>query len=583
MSSIRIFRAPAAKYYEEDVLEGPGVYDDACLAALAGHGFNGVWLRGRLRDLAATAAFPELGARAGLFQERLNVLCGRALAHGIRVYLYLCEPLNLPVEDPFWRAHADVRGIQHETSTMDGAKGVIGLCTSTPQVKQFLRQAPAALFRACPELGGVFLISRSEHPTHCYSHHHGGPMEACSRCAGRTPSDVISEVNNLIAEGVHSAQPRAEVIAWTWGWEWGWDKPAGEKVAEQVLAKLSPDIALMAAYEMGGWKEINGKSHWIDEYSLCYTGPADDFIKLYRFARASGRKILTKLQIGATHELGTVNNLPVVTTLLERARWMQSHKLDGYLGCWNFGNRLTLNTYAFNRFLDQDLAENDYNLLAAVARDYLGVQEVAPVLAAWKRFAEALDFYPFHMAFLYDGILNHSVAYPLPRPEDPDRKMGPSWLPQKRPLGTVLEQTTGLTWNWPGYPGGPAFSIQETAELLSKMAGRWGEGLAQYERALAASDKPEAQRELKNARVIHHLFVSGANTFEAYALKKASPFDESTWQAIARRELEHLERLAPMLAGEEEQGYHSEAASWFFTEELVRQKIAEIRAKLKKS
>ena len=46
-----IFRSPVARYYHEDILEGPQVYDEACLAGLAEHGFNGIWLRARLRWL----------------------------------------------------------------------------------------------------------------------------------------------------------------------------------------------------------------------------------------------------------------------------------------------------------------------------------------------------------------------------------------------------------------------------------------------------------------------------------------------------------------------------------------------------
>ena len=106
----------------------------------------------RLRDVARTAVFPELTPRAELYQERLNALAARALPHGIRVYLYLCEPLNLPVEDPFWRKHPDVRGALHEASSMDGAKGVYGFCTGTPQVKEFLRTASAnaSISPKCP-------------------------------------------------------------------------------------------------------------------------------------------------------------------------------------------------------------------------------------------------------------------------------------------------------------------------------------------------------------------------------------------------------------------------------------------------
>ena len=91
------------------------------------------------------------------------------------------------------------------------------------------------------------------------------------------------------------------MIAWTWGWDWGWDLPPGEHVREEILRKLRPDIAVMAAYEMGGWKEINGRAHWIDEYALCYAGPANNFVDLHQWARRNNRRVFTKLQIGATH------------------------------------------------------------------------------------------------------------------------------------------------------------------------------------------------------------------------------------------------------------------------------------------
>ena len=71
----RIFRSPVARYYDEDILEGPSVYTEASLATLAGHGFNGIWLRGRLRDLMQSTALPELNDAQR--QERLDSLRAR--------------------------------------------------------------------------------------------------------------------------------------------------------------------------------------------------------------------------------------------------------------------------------------------------------------------------------------------------------------------------------------------------------------------------------------------------------------------------------------------------------------------------
>src|SRR5262245_60609336 len=103
----RIFRSPTARYYAEDILEGPDVYDDSCLADLACHGFKGIWLRARLRDCCQTSGFPELGADTPRHQERLNQLINRASRHGIRAWLYLNEPLCFPADHPFWKQHPE--------------------------------------------------------------------------------------------------------------------------------------------------------------------------------------------------------------------------------------------------------------------------------------------------------------------------------------------------------------------------------------------------------------------------------------------------------------------------------------------
>src|SRR5689334_5408033 len=114
----RIFRSPEARYYAEDILEGPDVYDDRCLAELSRHSFNGIWLRARLRDACRTSVFPELGAEAPRYQARLNQLCARASRHGVRVWLYLNEPLCFPADDAFWKRHPEVKGVSG-ASVMD--------------------------------------------------------------------------------------------------------------------------------------------------------------------------------------------------------------------------------------------------------------------------------------------------------------------------------------------------------------------------------------------------------------------------------------------------------------------------------
>lgn len=564
----RIFRSPEARYYAEDILEGPDVYSDSVLAGIRSHGFNGVWLRARLRDACRTGAFPELGAEAPRYHERLNTLCERAARHGVRVFLYFNEPLCFPTDHAFWTQHPDVKGVPG-SSGMDEWPQTFACCTSTPQVQAFLRDGSADLFRNCPRLGGVFTITRSEHHTHCLSHVWGEKPSGCPRCDARDAATVVAEVSNLVAAGIHSVAPQAEVIAWNWAWDSG-----GGTLEPRIIEKLAPDVIVMADFERGGHKTIRGKDRLINEYSLGYVGPSEEFQSVARQVQAQARRLFVKIQIGTTHEIATVNNLPLIPNLLGKARKLQAAGVDGTLACWNFGSRLTLNTWAFNRFLDdpQLAAKSDTEVLAAVARDYLGVAvaDSATVLAAWERFVQAFDHYPFHVCFLYSSPVNYAVVYPLPRPGDPDRPMQWTWIPLKKPYGTRLSQTSTHEWGQTG------FSLADCRDAFRDMARLWGEGLELYARALSAATKPEAARELRNARVIHHILQSTANIYAAYLLTQVTPFDEDAWQAVARAEAAHLAELLPWLRGEQELGFHSEAASWFFTAAEVEQKLASL-------
>ncbi len=559
----RIFRSPDTDYYSNEILTADGTHPDSYFAELAANGFNAVWLHARLRDITRTEVFPELGFEAASYQDKLNRLCRRAAAHGVRVFLYFTEPLAFPKEDPFWSAHPEVRG-EPGTSGMDNWKETFALCSSHPSVRDFLREGMANLFKACPALGGVLLITRSEHHSHCYSH-----LEKveCPRCSGRSVAETVAEVVNTIAQGVHSSSPGAEVIAWNWSW--------GKAHEKDIIDRLDREITVMLDFERGGWKTIRNERRFIDEYSLSYVGPSEQFQELYGYVRKKGLDVLAKLQIGTTHEIATVNNLPLIPNLLGKARWLASHEVSGFLGTWNFGNRFSLNTYAFNRFMtDKELKDkSDDTALKEVALGYFGADvDTDTVVGAWKQFVRAFDHYPFNQSFLYFSPVNYALAYELPRPSVPDIPMQWTWIPLKRPLGTRLIESVDTVWGKTGY------TLADIRDAFGEIADMFAPGLASYGQALANSANPHAVRELKNARIILHICESVRNIYAAYIIARHQPFDKATWNEVARRELRNMESVLPLLRGETEIGYHIEAPGWFFTEKDVMDKIKSLSA-----
>jgi hypothetical protein len=560
--ALRIFRSPAARYYAEDILEGPAVYTDACLSDLTAHGFNGIWLRARLRDASRTDVFPELGLHSESYYQALNTLSTRAASHGVGVYLYLNEPLCFPADHAFWTAHPDVRGASG-SSGMDDWSHTSALCTSHPTVQAWLRKACADLFGHCPDLAGVFTITASEHHTHCYSHNMGGKTD-CPRCASRSVAEVTAEVNNLIHAGISSVAPNARVIAWNWSWS-----SAGGAGKNEIVARLDPHVAVMADFERGGTKIILGQQRAINEYCLSYVGPSEEFIAVHDLAESKGHAVFAKLQIGTTHEIATVNNIPLIPNLLGKARALRKHGIRGALCCWNFGNRLTLNTWSFNHFInDVDLpATADEQALSDVAREYLGVTDTAPVLNAWSLFVEAFNRYPFHACFVYAAPVNYALVYPLPALDDPDRPLQWTWIPLKKPFGTRLSQSVDHEWGRTGY------TLEDVRDAFIDMTRIFAQGLAHYRTALERSTVEPAQRELKNAIVIYHILRSMANIYTAYLLCRKHPFDRTAWRAIADDEKKHLLEIVPLLENEKEIGFHSEASAWFFTADEIKEKI----------
>lgn len=566
----RIFRSPDADYYHEDMSGSLEIYTSDYLRRLKDNGFNAIWLRAVLREISSTAIFPEFGTDFQSRQETLRTLIKRCAEFNIKVYLYFNEPLTFPVQDKFWENYPDLRGTTG-SSAMDNWSHTRALCTSHQPVLDFLYHGMNHLFTHCPGLGGVFLITRSEHHTHCYSHH---DEPNCPLCGKRTLAEVVAEIVNTIASGIYAASEMAEVIAWNWEW------PA--EAEADIISRFDRRIILMGAFERGGRKVIAGKERLINEYALSYIGPGKSFSTLYDECSKRGMKIYAKLQIGTTHELATVRNLPLIPNLLKKVQWLRNHKIQGALCCWNFGSRLSLNTFAFQKFLEYDLKQDDETILLTVASEYFSrTVNPAKVLTAWKIFVEAFDHYPFCVSFLYKGPVNYVLRYPFPHPEAQCVPMQRSWIPLKV-MGTNLKEAVNL---WRGEDmsceaSEGQFDLNSMVDCLKKQAETFESGLAVYDSALSGDIADNSTVELKNAIIIGGILNSVYYTFAAYQLCQTVKFNAANWINLADAECRNLQKILPLLKDEKEIGFHSEAQDWFFTEKTVNEKLAGLNSLL---
>jgi hypothetical protein len=433
-----------------DPLLNPGLdpYPDGLLKQLSDLGVNGVWLHVVLRQLAPSALFPEESDNCEKRIATLRRLVERAREHGIDIYLYMNEPRAM--EASFFQGREHIRGQQEGSH--------YALCTSTPEVRQWLADSLTYVFKQAPQLGGVFTITASENFTNCYSHSH--TAAGCPRCSKRSGPEVIAEVNRTIADAVRAGSPTAKVIVWDWGWsdgtDAGWGKPDW---ASQIIDALPQDVYLMCVSEWGKPIVRGGVASGVGEYSLSAVGPGPRALRHWGLAKKRGLKTLAKVQVNCSWELSAVPYLPVMDLVARHCRNLADTDIDGLMLSWSVGGYPSPNLELVKCFESEPVPTVE-QALATVARSRYGAEAAPLALTAWSKFSDAFAEYPFHGGFVYTGPM----------------QCGPSNLVYSKPTGYVATMV-GFPYDdlerWRAiYPA------EVLAGQFEKIAGGWEEGLA---------------------------------------------------------------------------------------------------------
>ncbi|MDD3928037.1 MAG: hypothetical protein PHT33_15445, partial [bacterium] len=414
-------------------------------------GINGIWLPGLLYTLVPLKKMPEISDR---YEERLanmRRLAEWASKYGIGVYLYLNEPRGM--KPPFFEAYPAWKGVEYRHI------GTAGLCTSAQEVRDFLRNGTAAVFAAVPELAGVFTITASENPTNCWSHKRG---EECPRCSGRSPYEVVAEVNQLIEEGVHSVKPDARVMAWTWGWNPSWIKNA--------IELLPASVTVMCTSEEGVPTDIGGIKGKVADYSMSQTGPGERAQEHWQHAQAKGLKTIAKLQANTTWECSPIPYLPVMNLLTKHLQGIADMEVSGLMLSWTLGGYPSLNLEMASCYYWDDVEADDDNMLSSFAVRKFGGRAASYVCEAWEQFDTAFREFPFDVNVLYLGPQN----------------LGPANL--------LFEHPSGYNATMVGLPYDDLESWRSIypeeifIEQLRKLSVKWKKGLEALDEARAAAE-----------------------------------------------------------------------------------------------
>lgn len=571
--SPRIFRSPRANYYADEMLECLDVYTEHEIQQIHDEGFDCIWLHVVLRNLCPTDLYAGHVEKDQERIERLNSLVERCGRHDVGVWLYLNEPRAFPRNHPFWDEHPGCKG-QPDISPMEDMASwpeTLAMCTSSPPVKQFLRESVAMLFRRVPGLRGCFAITASEHHTSCISHadpaQHADPDKFhCRRCAERSSAEIISEILTLMDEGAREATAEPGCIV---AWDWGWRHVSPDTQA--LFSSLPDGMPVLMDFERGAHVKRGGQDIFADEYSLGISGPSEQFLEHKAFCVDAGRPYYAKLQVGTTHELGSVPNLPVPGSIFRKFRAMEEQGVRGYLGTWNFGNFRTLNTRAVG-ILSRGVGrwEDEAHFTRWLAGEYFGLEADADsVVEAWEGFSAALECHPMEIPFLYSSPITYGPIYPLKESFD-GTQMPPNWYMLKMD-GDRLEDTTGC------------FSLDGIESLLSEMCEKWRAALESYEQGLSGiePESPRARSELDSARGAGLLIRSCRNIYRWYLAKKGSR-GSYVLKGIASDELACCTELLPIVERDDRIGFHAEPQIRYVTPEKLREKIASLQRTLER-
>lgn len=529
-------------------------YPEGLLQRLAEMGVNGVWLHTVLNQLAHSPVFPQFGDGHEVRLANLRKMVNRAKRYGINIYLYMNEPRAMPVS--FFEGREHIKGVQEGD--------YCALCTSAPQVRQWITDSLTYVFKKVPRLGGVFTITASENLTNCWSHQN---PRGCPRCSKRSAPEVIAEVNGAIAAGVWRGNPDARIIVWDWGWPDGtaWGK---NRWAEQTINLLPDNVYLMSVSEWSKPIVRGGVASEVGEYSISAVGPGPRAQRHWSLAKQRGLKTIAKVQVNCSWELSALPYLPVMDLIAQHCDNLTKADVDGLMLSWTLGGYPSPNLQLVKQFGMQP-APTIKQALTKVATARYGKKAAPDVLDAWSKFSDAFTEYPFHTEYIYRGPTQY----------------GPSNLLYTEPTGY---QATMVGFPYDNVEGWRAvYPVEVLANQFEKLATGWKKGLPIFERALNETNTPvqhaNACEDLRIAEAAYLHFKSVANqirfTLARDALRSKSLNVNKRKnkivdiKAIATDEIQLAKRLFTLSRKDSRIGFEASNHYYYFPLDLVEKVI----------
>lgn len=462
-SVFRIAYSYFAVYGDPLLNEKLDPYPDELLKRYAQTGVNGVWLQGILYQLADFKFDPNMSKDREKRISNLKKLIKRAAKYNIGVYLYMNEPRAMPAE--FFEKYPHFNHLKGEQEY-----DAFAMCTSQPEVRDYLYNGMKQLFTEAKGLAGFIAITMSENLTNCYSRTAPANIK-CERCKERKPAEVVAEVNNILAKGAHDADPSAKAISWTWAWGNDWTKEAIDMLCENQIIQCTSEESLIT--------RVGGVAGSVLDYTISQPGPGEKSKAVWQYAAERGFELSAKVQINNTWELSNIPYIPALDLIETHIKNLIKQKITNLQLCWTLGGYPSINMQ-----LVDYLMQNPENS----AKDFLihifGCEFGAKVYEAQKIFGRAFAEFPYHIGTAYAAPQNFGVSAPF------------------------YMQNTGYTATMIGFPYDDInswrsiYPVEIYTNQMLKVAEGMGESLEKL-REVKNTAKPENENELLDDMILN--------------------------------------------------------------------------------
>lgn len=489
---------------------------DELLGAYKSLGVNGIWTQGVLSQLSEFPFDASVSSGYEARLERLRALTERLAGYGIKLYLYINEPRYMPLA--FFDKYPELRG--HVRG--EGAS----LCTSTEEVKSYLRDAVERICRKAPLIGGFFTITRSENLTNCYSHSGDlGKECTCPRCSKRTVGEVIGETVGCILEGARRVSNDIKVFAWSWAWR---------EHSEDIIRHLPREVILLSQSELDIPFEIGGVRGNVLDYSMSIIGPGEHARREWDIAKRCGHEIGAKVQVNTTWEASTTPAIPVSPTIDEHMRRLNDEGVEHIILSWTLGGYPCRNIAAAAKYFYERC---DYSV------------EDSEYYEAEKKFSAAFGEFPFHINTLYKGPHN----------------AGPSSILFEKPTGYKATMTCFAYDDIESWRS--IYPVDVFESQFERLCEEWQQGLA----LLPEGDESELS---VMAHAAYCLFKSSLNQIRFVRARDAGDYEKAI--EAARDELDVTRLMLSQMNKNAAIGYEA-ANHYYFSKGQLAEKIVNCR------